>query len=56
MDTRVDINNEALLRLIKQIDARPDPARLGHVDSELFIRRLRNLHPAENLRRRLLVK
>jgi hypothetical protein len=56
MDTRVDINNEALLRLIKQIDTRPDPARQGHVDSELFIRRLRALHPAEDLRRRLLLE
>jgi hypothetical protein len=56
MDTRVQISNEALLRLIKEIDARPDPARLGHADSETFIRRLRSVHPAANLRRRILVK
>lgn len=56
MDTRVDISNEALLRLVKQIDARPDPARLGQADSELLVRRIRSVHPAANLRRRILVK
>lgn len=56
MDTTVHISNEALLRLIKQIDARPDPARLGHTGSEMFVRRLRSVHPAASLRRRLLVR
>ena len=56
MDTSVHISNEALLRLIKQIDARPDPARLGHTGSEMFVRRLRSVHPAASLRRRLLVR
>jgi hypothetical protein len=57
MDTRVDISNEALLRLVKQIDARPDRARLrGRPDSELLVRRIRSVHPAENLRRRLAVQ
>jgi hypothetical protein len=55
MDTRVDISNEALLRLIKQIDARPDPARLGPGGSEVLVRRIRSVHPAANLRRRILV-
>ena len=56
MDTRVDISNEALLRLIKQSDARPDPARLGQADSELLVQRIRSVHPAAHLRRRILVK
>ena len=56
MDTRVDVSNEALLRLIKQIDARPDPARLGPIGSDVLVRRIRSVHPAANLRRRLLVK
>ena len=56
MDTRVDISNEALLRLIKQIDARPDPERLGPTGSELLVRRIRSVHPAAHLRRRILVK
>jgi hypothetical protein len=56
MDTRVDISNESLLRLIKQIDARPDPARLGRVDTDVLVRRIRSVHPAANLRRRILVK
>jgi hypothetical protein len=56
MDTQVHISNEALLRLIKQIDARPDPARLGCSNSELLVRRIRSVHPAATLRRRILVK
>lgn len=56
MDTTVDISNEALLRLIKQIDARPDPARLGPTGSDVLVRRIRSVHPAANLRRRILVK
>ena len=55
MDTRVDISNGALLRLIKQIDARPDPARLGP-GSDVLVRRIRSVHPAADLRRRILVK
>ena len=55
MDTTVDISNEALLRLIKQIDARPDPARLGPT-GDVLVRRIRSVHPAANLRRRILVK
>jgi hypothetical protein len=55
MDTRVDISNEALLRLIKQIDARPDPARLGPTGSDVLVRRIRSVHPAAHLRRRILV-
>ena len=51
MDTRVDISNEALLRLIKQIDARPDPARLGSVGSDVLVRRIRSVHPAATTRR-----
>ena len=56
MDTTVDISNEALLRLIKRIDARPNPARLSPVDSEMLVRRIRSVHPAATLRRRILVK
>ena len=56
MDTRVDISNEALLRVIKRIDARPDPARLGPNGSDVLVRRIRSAHPAASLRRRILVK
>jgi hypothetical protein len=56
MDTTVNISNEALLRLIKQIDARPDPARLGHADPEQLAQRLRSIPTTSGLRRRILVK
>jgi hypothetical protein len=54
MDTTAHISNEALRRLVQQIDARPMPARLRHEDPEPLAQRLRRIPPA-NLRRRIAV-
>jgi hypothetical protein len=54
MDTKVDISNEALRKLIREIDARPLPARLRRPEAELLAERLRRI-PAANLRRRLVL-
>jgi len=52
MDTKVDISNETLRRLIREIDARPVPARLRRPDAELIAQRLRRVQTA-SLRDRL---
>ena len=52
MDTKVDISDEVLRRVIRQIDARPVPARLNPQDRQLLAQRLRKM-PASDLRRRI---
>jgi hypothetical protein len=52
MDTKLDISNEALRRLIREIDARPTAARLRRADGELLAQRLRR-SPTANLRDRI---
>jgi hypothetical protein len=52
MDTKVDISNETLRRLVREIDARPAGARLRHEDAELIAQRLRRI-PTANLRDRI---
>jgi hypothetical protein len=54
MDTTAHINDETLRRLIREIDARPMPARLRHKEAELLAQRLRRIPPA-NLRQRISV-
>ena len=54
MDTKVDISDEVLRRVIRQIDARPMPARLERKDRELLAQRLRGM-PAADLRRRIVL-
>jgi hypothetical protein len=52
MDTKVDISNETLRRLVREIDARPVTARLRRADGELLAQRLRRI-PTANLRDRI---
>jgi hypothetical protein len=54
MDTTVHMSDETLRRLIRDIDARPVPARLRHKEAELLAQRLRRIPPA-NLRQRIAV-
>jgi hypothetical protein len=54
MDTKAHLTREALDRLIKQIDARPLPARLRDPDSVLLAQRIRQA-PPPGLRRRISV-
>jgi hypothetical protein len=46
MDSKVDISNETLRRLIREIDSRPMPARIRPTDRELFAQRLRRMQTA----------
>jgi hypothetical protein len=52
MDTKVDIGNEALRRLIREIDARPTAAELRRPDGEHLAQRLRRI-PTASLRDRI---
>jgi hypothetical protein len=52
MDTKVEISNETLRRLIREIDSRPMPARLRRADGELIAQRLRRI-PTASLRERI---
>jgi hypothetical protein len=52
MDTKVDISNETLRRLVREIDARPTAARLRHEDAERIAQRLRRI-PTASLRDRI---
>ena len=52
MDTKVEISNETLRHLIREIDSRPLPARLRRADGELTAQRLRRI-PMANLRDRI---
>jgi hypothetical protein len=52
MDTKVDISNETLRRLIRDIDSRPMPAPLRRADGELIAQRLRRI-PTGSLRERI---
>jgi hypothetical protein len=46
MDTKVEISNETLRRLLREIDSRPVPARVRHADAELIATRLRRMQTA----------
>ena len=52
MDTKADISNETLRRLIREIDARPVPARLRQAHGELLAQRLRRIQ-TDSLRDRI---
>jgi hypothetical protein len=46
MDTNVDISNETLRRLVREIDSRPIPSYVRRSDAELLARRLRRMQTA----------
>jgi hypothetical protein len=48
------MSDEALRRLVREIDSRPMPARLRHEDAERLAQRFRSI-PPPSLRRRILV-
>jgi len=52
MDTKVDITNETLRRLVREIDSRPLPARLRHAERDLIAQRFRRM-PTARLRERI---
>jgi len=52
MDSKIDISNETLRHLIRQMDSRPIPARARHADAELIARRLRRMQ-TDRLRARI---
>ena len=52
MDSKIDISNETLRRLVREIDSRPTPARLRHAERELLAQRLRRM-PTASLRDRI---
>jgi hypothetical protein len=54
MDTKVHLSRKTIHRLVKQIDARPVPARLSDSDAVLLAQRLRQAPPPA-LRRRISV-
>ena len=46
MDTKVDISNETLRRLIREIDSRPMPALVRPAERDLLAQRLRRMQTA----------
>lgn len=46
MDTKVDMSNETLRRLVREIDSRPIAAYVRRADAELLAGRLRRMQTA----------